>query len=319
MKKILIIVGLVLTVILIVFGIIYFLNYQSNENGDSCMKYDDQKEECLKHKECRWDDKGNNCDSIDSEDDNVDNDEDGLNQELEAIKVPDNKSNELCKKLPLSGKPPHSERYQCLAMVNHDARFCEGMDEEKEKNMCLAYAKKDSSYCEKVENEDSKHVCYYQLAVSSNNADFCADITYSQHEKEQCYYSFMSNLYQWGKSDEIKDEYCQALDSPDENTCLALKAKDVSMCGNNPNCLTHFKQDISFCDKQEDYVSCIKDRAKTSKDFSICKLLSQPDRDSCVGVYCTHTELDVKICDKVDDIDERQDRYLELAVFLSNQ
>lgn len=75
----------------------------------------------------------NTCDStgIDEEDDGE------LNQELEAIAVPNDPSNKLCKKIPLSNQPPYSERYRCLALVNHDKRFCEGMDEEKEKILSL--------------------------------------------------------------------------------------------------------------------------------------------------------------------------------------
>ena len=100
---------------------------------------------------------------------------------------------------------------------------------------------------------------------------------------------------------------------------MALKNSDISLCDDNPNCLTFFEQDVSFCDGRPNFSDCIKDRAKTSKDVSICDLLSQPDRDSCVGVYCTHTELDVSICDTIVDIEERQDRYLELAMNLANR
>jgi hypothetical protein len=246
-----------------------------------------------------------------------DDDEDELNQELESITVPENPSNELCKKIPLSNQPPYSERYHCLAIVNNDERFCEGVDEEKDRLICLALAKEDSSYCEGLE-PSPKHVCYYQLAVSSENANFCGEIDYSQHEKEQCYFNFMSNLYSWNKSDEIKTEYCNELDSPDKNTCLALKSRDVSLCGDNPHCLTFFEQDISFCDEHPEIDCCIKDRAKINKDVSICELLPQPERDNCVGSYCTHSELDVNICDTIKDIEERQNRYIELAMNLAN-
>ena len=192
-------------------------------------------------------------------------------------------------------------------------------ENENEKNLCLAHANKDSSYCKNIKEEDAKHTCYYMLAVSSENADFCSDIDYNQHEKEQCYFSFMSNLYQWGKSNEITTDMCSQLDSPDENTCLALKARDISMCGNNPNCLTFFEQPLSFCDENDiDFVSCMKDRAKYSKNISICESLSQPDKDVCFGVYCTHIELDAKVCDKIEDVKKRQEFYVELAMNLKN-
>ncbi|MFH0853832.1 MAG: hypothetical protein V1853_05550 [bacterium] len=295
----------------------------NDKTGIDCPDYDGDQSGCLSHSGCGWNSDINLCDSTDTIDEDNGGDE-GLNQELENIAVPNNLSNELCKKLPLSNQPPYSERYYCLALVNHDERFCQGIDEEKAKNICLAHANADASYCEKVKNQESKHVCYYMLAVSSENAAFCDDIDYLDtaeeniNEQEQCYYGFMSNLYQWGQSDEITTEICGHLGGEMEKTCLALKARDVSMCGDNPNCLTHFEQPISFCDERPDFPSCIKDRAKTNKDVSICELLPQPDRDSCVGVYCTHTELDAAICDTIENIEERQDRYMELAMNLAN-
>ncbi|MDD5626996.1 MAG: hypothetical protein PHW01_03265 [Patescibacteria group bacterium] len=320
MKKILII-GLIagiLVIGIIAFFLLHFSSEEENNVGQEseifCADYDGNQQECLSYSECKWSSDINECDSTDMVDENYE----GLNQELENIAVPNNPSNTLCKKIPLSGKPPYGERYYCLAVVNHDERFCEGIDEEKGKNICLAHAKADPSYCKKIQEDSAKHVCYYMLAVSSKNADFCSDISYSQHEKEQCYFNFMSNLYQWDKSDEIKTEYCNQLGTPDKNTCLALKARDISLCGDNPHCLTFFGQDLSFCDEHPEIDGCIKDRAKTSKNVSICELLPQPDRDSCVGVYCTHTELDVNICDRIEGIKERQDRYIELAMNLGN-
>lgn len=295
----------------------------------SCPDYDGDQQECLSHSECEW--SSGMCDStdMDGEDDKDDGDDEndgGLILNLENIDIPNNPSNELCQKLPLSNQPPYGERYHCLALVNHDQRFCEGIDEEKARNICLAHAMADSSYCEKIQEDSAQHVCYFMLAVSSQNVKFCDEIDYldtteeNMEEKLRCYYSFVSNLYQWGKSDEIKAEYCQEFptDYEDRDTCLALKERDVSMCNNVANCLTHFEQDISFCDQRPDWSSCIKDRAKVGKDVSLCELLSQPDRDSCVGVYCTHTELDATICDTIEDIKKRQEMYIELAMNLAN-
>ncbi|MDD5417628.1 MAG: hypothetical protein PHW96_01935 [Candidatus Nanoarchaeia archaeon] len=243
--------------------------------------------------------------------------DDGIIPELENITVPDTPSNQLCKQLPLSEQLPYGNRYYCLALINNDNRFCEGVREENEYLICMALADKDSSYCKQLSDE-SRHVCYYQLAVSSENASFCSDIDYSQHEKEQCYFNFMSNLYSWNKSEEIKTEYCDKLDTPDKYTCLALKERNITMCNNNPHCLTFFIQDISFCDEYPEIESCMKDRAKTDKDVSICELLPQPERDICIGAYCTHTELNKTICDAIEDLKEKQERYIELAVNLRN-
>ena len=295
-----------------------------------CPDYDGNQQECLSHSECEWVPEENDCDPIGGMGEEEDNDEElddkgWLNQELEAIAVPENPSNELCKKIPLSNQLPYSERYHCLALVNHDERFCEGIDEEKEKLMCLAFTKKDSSYCKLVPQE-SRYVCYHQLAVSNENIKFCDGIDYldtaqeNKDEKLNCYMNYITNLYAWDKSNEIKTEYCNEFpaDYEDRDTCFALKARDVSLCNNVANCLTFFEQDISFCDEHPELPCCIKDRAKTSRDVSICELLPQPDRDDCVGSYCTHTELDVNICDTIIDIKERQVRYVELAMNLAN-
>ncbi|MBU0894932.1 MAG: hypothetical protein KKF48_03460 [Nanoarchaeota archaeon] len=327
-------------VILAIAGYFYF----SGEKEVFCPDYDGNQDECLLHLECEWDSQENNCDMLegigegDNEDEGdvddgngVDEDKNWLVSELEEIVIPDNPSNQLCKKIPLSGRPPYDQRYYCLAIINNDAKFCESADTENEKNLCLAHANEDSSYCKKIEGQDAthigddtKHVCYFMLAVSSENVNFCDDIDYldtaqeNKEEREQCYFSFMSNLYQWGKSDEITTDMCGHLDSADENTCLALKARDISMCGDNPNCLTFFEQPLSFCDDFPNKVSCIKDRAKYSKNISICESLSQPDRDVCVGVYCTHIELDANVCDKIEDVKKRQEFYVELARTLKN-
>ena len=342
MKKSIIIGIVVGVLILAIAGYFYF----GGEKEISCQNYDGDEQKCLSHLECEWDARENNCDPVGSmeerEDENEEGDEDegdvedgendgGINQELELIIVPDNPSNRLCKKIPFSSEMTYSKRYHCLALINNDERFCEGTDTENEKNICLAHANEDTSYCKKIEGQDvghvgddANHVCYFMLATSSENANFCSEIDYldtaqeNKEEKEECYYGFMSNLYQWGKSDEITTEICSHMEGEREKTCLALKARDISLCGTNPNCLTHFEQPLSFCDEYPNFVSCMKDRAKTSKNVSICELLPQPDRDVCIGVYCTHTELDVNICATIENIQIRQEFYEELAINLNN-
>jgi len=345
MKKI---IPIIIVLTLVIGGIIFWQirlekiipseNEKEANNKDLeifCPDYDGNQQKCLSYSECEWASEENDCNLIGSVDEEENNDEkfddeefddeEEPNQELEAITIPENLSNELCKKIPLSDQLPYSGRYQCLALVNHDERFCEGADEEKEKLLCLAFAKKDSSYCELVPQE-SKHLCYYKLAVSSKNINFCDGVDYldtaqgNKDERLNCYMNYITNLYAWNKSNEIKTEYCNEfpIDYEDRNTCFALKERDVSLCGNTANCLTFFKQDLSFCNENPELPGCLNDRAKTSKDVSICELLPQPDRDNCVGSYCTHTELDVNICDTIIDIKERQSRYIELSMNLAN-
>ncbi len=338
MKKSVIIGIVVGIIILAVAGYVYF-------SGEiSCPNYDGNEQKCLLHEECKWTLDENICEPIDMIEEDEGDDEDdlmaGFVSELEEGLL-DTTSNEICKKLPLTDGLSQealstlapSSRYTCLATVNNNPEFCElieidneeDIEAKNEKNMCLAHANEDSSYCENIEGQDSKHTCYFMLAVSSENADFCSEIDYldtaqeNKEEKEECYYGFMSNYYQWGKSDEITIEICGQMEGEMENTCLALKARDISMCGNDPECLTHFEQPLSFCDDRPNFVSCIKDRAKINEDISICELLSQPDRDVCVGVYCTHIELDVNICATIENIQIRQEFYAELAMNLGNR
>jgi len=289
----------------------------------NCVYFDGKKEECLSHEECEWDAEENNCDPVGGMSEGNDEGEDDEGNEFESElekDLPDTIANQICKRLPLANSLNPGDRFYCFALVNHDARFCEKIDdEEKEVNRCLAHAKVDSSYCKKQQDESSKHVCYYMLAVSSEDIGFCDEIDYSQHEKEQCYFSFITNLYWWDKSDEIKTEYCNKLDSPDRNTCLALKSRDVSLCKDNVNCLTFFEQPMSFCTGKGSVLKdCIRDRAMASKDISICEQLSGVERDDCIGDFCTHIKLDTGICDMIKDNIERQSRYVEVAMNLNN-
>ncbi|MBU0979303.1 MAG: hypothetical protein KJ709_00720 [Nanoarchaeota archaeon] len=294
-----------------------------NEKELFCPDYDGNEQECFLHEECEWDAQENNCDLIgrvnEEDDNNKDDKEAGFASELENG-LPNTIPNKICKKLPLTNQLNPGDRHYCFALVNHNAEFCKNIDdEEKEVNRCLAHATGDSSYCERLQDDSAKHVCYYMLAVSSENADFCSEIDYSLHEKEQCYFTFVSNLYWFDQSDEITTEYCSQLGDPDEDTCLALKERDVSLCKNNVNCLTFFEQEMSFCDSKGSILKdCVRDRAMTSKDVSICEELSGEKKDDCIGDFCTHIQLDLAICDKITNIQERQSRYVEVAMNLGN-
>ncbi len=261
-------------------------------------------------------------DEEDIEDDNEGDEDDssaGFASELEKG-LPNTVPNEICKKLPLTNELNIGGRFYCFALVNHDAKFCEKIDDELDQvNICLAHAMGDPSYCKKIRSDAAKHVCYYMLAISSENIKFCDEITYDTHEKEQCYFSFVSNLYWFDKSDEITTEMCSHLSSPDDKTCLAFKDRDVSHCKNNVNCLTFFEQPMSFCTGKGSVLKdCLRDRAMSSKDISICEQLSGEKKDDCIGDFCTHIQLDTAICDKISNGIERQSRYVEVAMNLGN-
>ena len=244
-----------------------------------------------------------------------------------AVEETDTPSEVICKRLPLAKQLSQIDEYYCLAAVNHDPEICQQIkvdsgDEEDEanKNLCFAVAGKDSSYYRKMTDPLAKHVCYYQTAVVSENINICDEIDYDENERLQCYFTFVSNLYWWDRSDEIKTEYCNKFpaDQPDRNTCLAFKARDISFSNNNVNCLTFFEQPMSFCTGKGSVLEdCIRDRAMSSKDASICEQLSGEKRDDCLGDFCTHIKLDIAICDKITDVMEKQSRYVEIAINLA--
>lgn len=257
----------------------------------------------------------------------------------EEVKVPENPLEAICNLLPLTDKLSPGDKWFCLAVVNHNPALCKEMtsiieisdngemndegDEEDEtnKNICFAVVNADSSYCKKLPDQHAKKTCYYQTAVMNQNIDFCDEIDYDKNERLQCYFNFVINLYWWDRSNEIKEEYCNRFPAkePDKNTCLAFKDRDVSLCKSNVNCLTFFKQDISFCSGKGSVLKdCVRDRAMTDKDVSICETLTGAQRDDCLGDFCTHIKLDKTICDKIVDDMERQSRYSEIAIHISN-
>jgi len=257
----------------------------------------------------------------------------------EEINVPNTPSNAICKQIPLSNELSPGDKYYCLAVVNKNPAFCEKIvsdieesgnsgdnpeefdegQDETPKNLCLAIVNENSSYCKNMQEPSPKHVCYYQLAVISGNINICDEIDYDNHEKEECYYNFISNLHWWDKSNEITTEYCNKFPvSEQRDTCMAFKEMDVSLCKNNINCLTSFEQDMSFCQGIGSTLEyCVRDRAMTSKNLSICETLTGAKRDDCIGDFCSHIKLDTSICDKISNDMEKQTRYVEVAIYLS--
>lgn len=244
-----------------------------------------------------------------------------VQQKSEANGVANTPSNTICQKIPLIEQTGTVNKYYCLAVVNKNPEFCNDMDDEEDQvNLCRAVASADTSYCKNMHDPMPKHVCYYQTAVISGNINICDEIDYDDHEQEECYYNFISNLHWWDRSDKITTEYCNKFPvSEQRDTCLAFKDNDVSLCKNNINCLTSFKQDMSFCTgKGSTLEYCIRDRAMTDKDLSICETLTGEKRDDCIGDFCTHIILDTAICDKISDIHEKQSRYVEVAIHTAN-
>src|SRR4030043_30577 len=305
----------------------YFLNVGLNNTEVFCQDYDGNEQECLSHMECVWDLDKNECDSIsgstkDNENETYGDEESEFASELEKD-LPDTVYNEICKKLPLTKELSPGDRHYCLAVVNDNPEFCEFIvgDNEEDieakdtKNLCLAHAKQDVSYCKKMTTILGKRTCYFRLSLLSGNIDICDNIDWDIELKQLCHFSFVNTLYWEDKSDQITLAHCNKLPQPDRNTCLAYKDRDVSLCKNNVNCLTFFEQPMSFCTGKGSVLeSCIRDRAMTSKDFSICETLIGEERDDCVSDFAGHITQDTLTCDKISDIMMRHTCYQDVAV-----
>ena len=292
-----------------------------------CPDYDGNQEECLSHEECEWDAEENNCDPIGGMDEEDDNDEEDDEQSEYASELekdlPDTIQNQICKKLPLTKELSPGDRHYCFAIVNNNAGFCEfikgdneqDIDAKENKNLCLAHAKKDVSYCKKMNSDLGKRTCYFGLSLISGNINICDGIDWDKDLKQLCHFSFVNTLYWEDKSDQITLAHCNKLPQPDRNTCLAYKDRDVSLCKNNVNCLTFFEQPMSFCTGKGSVLeSCIRDRAMTSKDFSICETLTGEKRDDCIGDFAGHITQDISTCDKLSSIFARHTCYKDVAV-----
>lgn len=280
-----------------------------------CPNYDGNEIGCLSHDECIWIIEESICNPIDAEE--IDENGD-FDMQFEMPDVPNTKSNQICHQLPLPSSTNPSERFYCFAVVNNDPSFCDNIDDEDSKNLCLAVSKQDSSFCR---DSGDKKSCYNALAQISENIDFCGDITYSSHEKQQCYFNFVNALYWEDKSSQITTEDCEKVgmdhSDEDENTCLAYMYRDSSYCGNNVNCLTFFVQDMSFCDEHPELDSCIRDRAMTEKNLEICKTLPYDSKDDCIGDFASHIQQDTAICDLLENLPLKQMCYAEVAIHIS--
>ncbi|MBU4502237.1 MAG: hypothetical protein KKA79_06580 [Nanoarchaeota archaeon] len=308
-----------------------------------CPNYDENQEECLLHIECKWNSEENICEPIDmveEDEEGVEDDEGDEDDLLEPFvselekDLPNTPSNEICKKLPLTEGLSQEEiltltpgnRQECLAVVNNNHEFCEliqldngeDMLGKDDKNVCLAHAKKDVSYCKEMSNDGDKKHCYFGLSLISGDINVCDEIDYDENEKELCYWSFVNALYWEGKSDKITTEHCNKLPagSQSRDSCLAQKEGDVSLCENNVNCLTLFEQPMSFCTtgKGSKLKYCIRDRAMTDKDLSICETLTGEKRDDCIGDYVGHISQDISTCDKITSYFARNTCYKDVAI-----
>ena len=228
--------------------------------------------------------------------------------------VPDNPASKVCQKI---SQP--EDLYYCLAVVNQDVRFCQNFDEPDQKELCQGMAARDPSYCRKIQKSEPKKMCFYELAETTQNIDYCDEA----EDKEHCYFNVVSGFYWAQQFEKIKTEYCNkfSVQSPDGNTCLALKENDISFCDKgNAACLTFFEQPLSFCNsiKTEDKLKCIRDRAIIAKNPVICeKAVDQETKDECYFGYASHFDPKVSLCEKIIGETKRNMCYTEVAIKLS--
>ena len=306
-----------------------------------CPDYDGNQEGCSLHVECEWTSDENICEPIGQveEEDEVEDDEGNEDDPLEGFvselekDLPDTIQNEICKKLPLTKGLSSEEiltltpgnRYECLAIVNNNPEFCELIKVDNEadilgkddKNVCLAHAKEDVSYCKKMSDDGDKKHCYFGLSMISGDINICDGIDYDENERQLCYWSFANALYWEGKADKITTEHCNKLPagSQSKDSCLAQKEGDVSLCKGDFNCLTLFEQPMSFCEGEGKSLKyCIRDRAMTSKNISICETLTGELRDDCFGDFAGHITQDTSTCDLLSDDFARNTCYKDVAI-----
>jgi len=221
---------------------------------------------------------------------------------------------DICRKVTTA-----NERNYCLAMVNNNDKFCQKIDIAGEKKVCLAIVHKDPAYCRDIREPEPKEMCFYELAEATGNINYCDEA----EDKEHCYFNLVANLYWVSQSRQIKTEYCNKFssESPERDTCFALKEKDISFCGEeNIACLTFFEQDLSFCEdiKDEDKLKCIRDRAMIAGDPAICEKATDLEvRDECYFGYVSHFDPDVSLCEKVKNEQLRNMCYVEGSIDLA--
>lgn len=233
--------------------------------------------------------------------------------------VPDNPASRVCQKISQS-----EDVSSCLAIVNTDSSFCQRIGQVEEKNLCLALADKDISFCRKIQDQEPKEICYYELSFILKDISYCDELD----NWEKCYFSFVHRLYWQERSDEIKDQYCEKLsknaggDMAFRNTCWALKAGDAALCQGNEHCLSFFPQLLSFCEnnKSKNKSDCLRDRALTAKDASICEKITDGHyRDNCYSSYSAHIEPDLSLCEKISDQMTKNACYKEYAINISKK
>lgn len=230
--------------------------------------------------------------------------------------VPDNPASKVCQKISQS-----EDIYSCLAVVNQDESLCQKIESAEEKNICLALTNQDISYCQKIQDQEPKEICYYELSFLLKDISYCDELD----DWEKCYFSFVHRLHWQERSDEIQAQYCEKLsenaggDMAFRDTCWALKAGNTSLCQGNEHCLSFFPQPLSFCEttKSKGKSDCLRDRALTAKDTSICeKIADMHYQDNCYSSYSAHILPDLSLCEKISDKMTKNACYREYAINL---
>ena len=233
--------------------------------------------------------------------------------------IPDTSASEVCQKI-----TQQEDVYSCLALINADSSFCQKVESAEEKKIYSALSDKDISFCREINDQEAEKICYYELSFMVRDISYCDELD----NWEKCYFSFIHKLYWQGRSDEIDAEYCEKFsenaggDLAFKDSCWALKDSDSSLCQGNEHCLSFFEQPLSFCEntKSKSKPDCLRDRALTARDTSICEKIDDINiRDNCYSSYSAHISPDLALCEKINDKMTKNMCYREYAVNLVNK
>lgn len=203
----------------------------------------------------------------------------------------------------------------CVALTNQDEERCNRIDTFENRNFCLALINQNVSFCRKMSDEDSRKNCFYEIVLLTKNISLCNELSNRVH----CYFSFVNHLFWRGNHELIKEEYCEMFPEgdPDKNDCWAYMSNNVSLCGDDPTCLTCFEQPLSFCENItfKEKNDCIRDRALSSHNSSICEMINNTYmRDDCYMDYSNHASPNASLCEKIRTPSLKDMCYLELTI-----
>lgn len=229
--------------------------------------------------------------------------------------VPNNLASQICQKINRK-----EVKYSCLALVNQDEKYCQGLDSDP-KNVCLAALNKDDSFCQKVSKTNLQY-CYQNLVSASGKSDFCDKLN-SSEEISSCYVHFVSSNYFVSNLEDIDQSMCDKVlrDQPEHELCLAMTTQDITACSpDRVDCPAYVTKDLTLCSKsasKTDEGECYHALAMLSKDSAICERIGSPNaKDDCYRDYSRLSQ-DQAFCDKILGPNQKDECLKNIALNIS--